>query len=82
MIRPPRPAGTPSKNVRGLTDVEFDGVGTPDLRAWLRYWCNEGKSLAEARARGLDRHDEIARLQAEINARYDAGQARKPAEPC
>ena len=79
MIRPPRPRGTPSKNVRGLTGPEFDGVGTPDLRVWLRYWRDEEKSEGEAHTRGLTRRDEVARLEKEIDARYHAGQARKPA---
>jgi len=81
-VRPGRPPGTPSKNVRGFTDPEYDGVGTQDLRYWQKYWCDERKSGDEARARGLDRLDEAARLQAEIDARYHAGQARKPADPC
>ena len=68
--------------MRGFTDPEYDGVGTPDLRAWLRYWCDERKSSEQARMLGLSRQEEIERLQAEINARYDAGQARNPADPC
>ena len=71
-----------SKNVSGLTDPEYDGKGTPDLRYWLRYWCSERRSAAEAHVKGIDRRRMIARLQAEINARYDAGRARKPAGPC
>jgi hypothetical protein len=81
-MRPPPPPTTPSKNVGGFTDPEFDGVGTPDLRAWLRYWCDKRKSAEEARVRRPSPRDEVARLRAEINARYQAGQARKPADPC
>jgi hypothetical protein len=65
-----------SKNVEGLTDANFDGVGTDDLRAWLDYWCNEERSRAAAARKGIDRRDEI------VNARVDAGRARKPARDC
>jgi hypothetical protein len=75
-----RPRNTPFRpNVVGLTDVELDGVGTADLRYWLDFYFDEERSRAEVKAKGIDRHDMIRRLQAEINARFADRRAKKRA---
>jgi hypothetical protein len=77
------PVNTPYRpNVVGLTDADFDGVGAPDLRNWLDYWCNEDRSRAEAEAKGIDRREEIRKIQAEINARFADGRVRSRAREC
>ena len=78
-----RPRNTPYRPyVKGLTDPDFDGVGTPDLRHWLDFWCDEERSQPEAEAKGLVRSDEIRKLQAEINARFAEGRVRLRAREC
>jgi hypothetical protein len=65
------PSGEPSRNVRGVTSPEYDGVGTDALHAWLRYWegVAAGTVKRNARDEGLDAVDEVRRLRLEIDAR-------------
>jgi hypothetical protein len=65
------PPGEPSKNVRGVTSPEYDGVGTDALGAWLRYWegVAAGTVKRNARDEGLDAADEARRLRLELDAR-------------
>jgi hypothetical protein len=60
-----------SKNVGGVTSPEYDGVGTPTLRAWLRYWegVAAGTVKRNARDKNLDAEDEAQRLRRELSAR-------------
>jgi hypothetical protein len=60
-----------SKNVSGVTSSEFDGVGLPDLRAWLRYWegVSAGTVKRNPRDKGLDAEGEARRLRREIAER-------------
>jgi hypothetical protein len=66
-----RPPGEPSRNVRGVTSPEYDGVGTDALRAWLRYWEGVAAGAVKRNApdEGLDAADEALRLRLEIDAR-------------
>jgi hypothetical protein len=82
MARPRKPPGTPVVNVAGCTDPEFEGVGTPTLRNWLAYWCNERRCRGQVEREGIDRRDEIRRLQAEIRARIAHGRASTPPQEC
>lgn len=62
------------------TDGWFDGVGTADLRAWLRFWKNEKRSKGraleaskqDAKFATMYRKDHVAMLEAEIEARTAA----------
>jgi hypothetical protein len=62
---------TISRNVRGETSTEYDGVGLAELRAWLRYWegVAAGTTKRNPRDEGLDAEDEARRLRLEIAAR-------------
>ena len=70
-------------------DGWFDGHGTADLRAWLRFWENENRSEGRAeeaaledpeRFAGMKREDHIAMIKAEIEARATNGRGRPRAE--
>ena len=72
------PLAPSTSRLRGITDAEFDGVTLPTLRAWLKFWKDEGKSSrrAEEMARdepgkfgGRTRADHIRMIEAEIEAR-------------
>jgi hypothetical protein len=69
-------------------DGWFDGHGTADLRAWLRFWEDETRSAGRAeeaasedpKFKGMTRQDHIAMIKAEISARETARQGRPRAE--
>src|SRR5262245_43660878 len=70
-------------------DGWFDGHGTKDLSAWLRFWTDEEKSRGRAeeaakedpaRFGGMKREDHIAMIQAEIEAREAKRRGRPRAE--
>ena len=61
--------------VKGLTSPEYDGVGTPDLRYWLKWWSAPERSPEGYEERGRDPHEEQRRLKAEIAARERYGVA-------
>jgi hypothetical protein len=63
--------GEPSRNTRGETTSEYDGVGLPTLREWLRYWEGVAAGTIERNPHdeGLDAEDEAWRLRLEIAAR-------------
>jgi hypothetical protein len=70
------------KNVAGETSSAFDGQGTPDLRYFLDWWCDDPEAPARARGYGRDTYFFVGRIRDEINARYRAGRAKHPAREC
>jgi hypothetical protein len=58
-----------------LTSPEFDHVGTPDLRYWLKWWSAPGRSPHGANEAGRDPVLEQNKLKREINAREQLGVA-------
>jgi len=65
------PSLTPSKNVRGITSTQFDGAGTSDLKAWVRYWVavRDGRRQPNTGDGAMDPAREIEMLEAELAAR-------------
>jgi hypothetical protein len=70
-------------------DGWFDGHGTADLRAWLRFWKDDAHSEGRAedlsaqepeRFGGMGRKDHIAMIEAEIAAREAKRRGRPRAE--
>jgi hypothetical protein len=55
--------------VKGLTSPVFDGVGTPDLRYWLKWWSAPERSPDGAEEKGRDPVAEQKKIKAEIHAR-------------
>jgi transposase-like protein len=66
-----------SAQSRGLTDPEFDGVDSSTLRYWFDWWSDGSRDPAGAEEAGRDPTREAVRVQAELEARYDAGILRK-----
>jgi hypothetical protein len=63
-------AKTPHRpHVKGLTSSVFDGVGTPDLRHWLKWWSAPERSPHGAEEDGRDPVAEQKKIRAEITAR-------------
>jgi hypothetical protein len=91
-VEPPSStAGVRGSRLAGLTHGAWDGVTLPTLRHWLRWWqTDEAIGRVE---NGWGREEQIARINAEIEAREagsrsnrstpraTAASARKPAEP-
>ena len=67
-----------SSNSRGFTHPDFDGVDSSTLRYWLDWWSDPQRSPDGAEEKGRDPVAEAVRIQAELEARYDAGVLRKP----
>jgi hypothetical protein len=65
------PSRTPSRNVRGITAPQFDGAGTADIKAWLRYWVavRDGRQPPNSGDEAMDPATEIGMLEAELEAR-------------
>jgi hypothetical protein len=65
------PSQTPSRDVRGITSPQFDGAGTADIKAWLRYWVavRDGHRAPNSGDESMDPPTEIAMLEAELEAR-------------
>jgi hypothetical protein len=61
--------------VRGLTAPEFDNVGTPDLRFWLRWWSDPERDPSGDEEAGRDPLEEQRKIKAEIEAREKLGVA-------
>jgi hypothetical protein len=61
--------------VRGLTSPEFEHVGTPDLRYWLKWWSAPERTPSGADEDGRDAHIEQEKLRREIEARERLGVA-------
>lgn len=61
--------------VRGLTAAEFDHVGTPDLRYWLKWWSAPERTPEGVEEAGRDPRGEQQKLQREIKARERLGVA-------
>jgi hypothetical protein len=70
-------------------DGWFDGKGTADLRAWLRFWMDEKQSAGRAEEMAAEdpglfgkmkRADHIAMIEAEISARETRRSGRPRAE--
>lgn len=61
--------------IRGLTSPEFDHVGTPDIRYWLRWWAAPERSADGPDEKGRDPVAEQRKLRAEIEAREQLGVA-------
>jgi hypothetical protein len=61
--------------VRGLTSPEFDYVGTPDLRYWLKWWRDPERKRDGQEEAGRDPRVESRKLEQEIEARERIGVA-------
>jgi hypothetical protein len=61
--------------VKGLTSSEYDHVGTPDLRYWLKWWSAPERSPDGVEEAGRDPVDEQQKLKREIAAREKFGVA-------
>ena len=61
--------------VEGLTSKEFDRVGTPDLRYWLKWWSAPERSPDGAEEAGRKPVEQIEMIKREIEAREKVGVA-------
>jgi hypothetical protein len=61
--------------VRGLTTPDFEGVGTPDLRYWLKWWSDPARDPSGYEERGRDPLAEQLKIKAELRERERQGYA-------
>jgi hypothetical protein len=61
--------------VRGLTSPDFEGVGTPDLRYWLKWWSDPDRDPKGYEERGRDPLTEQRKIKDELNERERRGYA-------
>ena len=67
---------TPKRpRVTGLTTPDFDSVGTPDLRYWLKWWSDPARSPEGHEEAGRSPATEQRKISAELRAREEAGLA-------
>ena len=62
--------------VRGITDVQFDGIGERTLEAWLKYWGDEEKFTKDGHSKEKAARD-TKLIQAELDARENDADDRK-----
>jgi hypothetical protein len=68
------PPQTPHRpRVRGLTAPEFDNVGTPDLRFWLRWWSDPERDPSGDEEAGRDPLEEQRKIKVEIRRARNSG---------
>jgi len=67
-----------SAQSRGLSDTDFDGVDSSTLRYWLDWWSDPERTPDGVEEKGYDPETMVARIRAELEARYDAGILRRP----
>lgn len=63
------------ERVRGLTSSDFDHVGTPDLRYWLKWWSAPERAPEGVEEAGRDPRAEQEKIGREIEARERLGVA-------
>lgn len=64
--------------MRGLTGPEFEGVSSGTLRYWYRWWSKPERTAEGAQEGGRDPMAERQKVRGELEARWNAGQLRKP----
>jgi transposase-like protein len=66
---------------KGVTAPEFDGVSSGTLRYWYRWWSKPERTASGAHEGGRDPMAERQEVLRELEARWNAGQLRKPPPP-